>query len=182
MFNKEDVLDGVALHTDKSIRYDNPTGNQKPAYLDSTTMFTTHKIAVKYGDVVRNNIGWLRVYFFKADGEKILEPCATGNSSVTEITTPENASYVRLSSLNRTKDTLMVTINEPMPVTYEPYFENHVERTYNSWDSTFTAKYYKDDDGNGTANTVHPLDEAHKRFIAPKVEAFIKQIYHIYIN
>ena len=48
------------------------------------------------------------------------------------------------------------------------------------WDSAFATKYYKDDNGDGTANTVHPLDEAHKRFIAPKVEAFIKQIYHVY--
>lgn len=48
------------------------------------------------------------------------------------------------------------------------------------WDSNFAQLYYKDDDGNGTANTVHPLDAAHKRFIAPKVEAFIKQIYHVY--
>lgn len=48
------------------------------------------------------------------------------------------------------------------------------------WDSNFAQLYYKDDGGNGTANTVHPLDAAHKRFIAPKVEAFIKQIYHVY--
>lgn len=48
------------------------------------------------------------------------------------------------------------------------------------WDDVFAEKYYKDDDGNGVANTVHPLDAAHKRFIAPKVEAFIKRIYHVY--
>lgn len=48
------------------------------------------------------------------------------------------------------------------------------------WDDVFTERYYKDDDGNGVANTVHPLDSAHKKFIAPKVEAFIKQIYHVY--
>lgn len=48
------------------------------------------------------------------------------------------------------------------------------------WDSNFAQLYYKDDDENGVANTVHPLDEGHKKFIAPKVEAFIKQIYHVY--
>ena len=48
------------------------------------------------------------------------------------------------------------------------------------WNSNFAQLYYKDDDGNGIANTVHPLDAAHKRFIAPKVEAFIKRIYHVY--
>lgn len=48
------------------------------------------------------------------------------------------------------------------------------------WDSNFAQLYYKDDDENGIANTVHPLDAAHKRFIAPKVEAFIKRIYHVY--
>lgn len=48
------------------------------------------------------------------------------------------------------------------------------------WDAVFAERYYKDDDGNGVANTVHPLDSAHKKFIAPKVEAFIKQIYHVY--
>lgn len=48
------------------------------------------------------------------------------------------------------------------------------------WDSNFAQLYYKDDDESSMANTVHPLDEAHKKFIAPKVEAFIKQIYHVY--
>lgn len=48
------------------------------------------------------------------------------------------------------------------------------------WDAIFAERYYKDDDGNGEANTIHPLDSAHKKFIAPKVEAFIKQIYHVY--
>lgn len=48
------------------------------------------------------------------------------------------------------------------------------------WEDSFAERYYKDDDSNGVANTVHPLDEAHKKFIAPKVEAFIKQIYHVY--
>ncbi len=48
------------------------------------------------------------------------------------------------------------------------------------WDDVFAEKYYKDDDENGVANTVHPLDSAHKRFIAPKVETFIKRIYHVY--
>ena len=48
------------------------------------------------------------------------------------------------------------------------------------WDNVFAKNYYKDDTGDGTANTVHPLDEAHKKFIAPKVESFIKQIYRVY--
>ena len=48
------------------------------------------------------------------------------------------------------------------------------------WDDSFAERYYKDDDGNGIANTVHPLDEAHKKFIAPKIEAFIKSIYRVY--
>lgn len=48
------------------------------------------------------------------------------------------------------------------------------------WESAFAERYFKDDDADGVANTVHPLDEAHKKFIAPKIEAFIKQIYHVY--
>ena len=48
------------------------------------------------------------------------------------------------------------------------------------WDDSFAERYYMDDDGNGVANTVHPLDEAHKKFIAPKIESFIKSIYRIY--
>ena len=48
------------------------------------------------------------------------------------------------------------------------------------WNDIFASKFYKDDDLNGTANTVHPLDPAHKKFIAPKVEAFIKSIYKKY--
>lgn len=48
------------------------------------------------------------------------------------------------------------------------------------WEDSFAERYYKDDDSNGVANTVHPLDEAHERFIAPKVEAFIKSIYRLY--
>ena len=65
------------------------------------------------------------------------------------------------------------------------YYDLPVLNLYNysnlrPWDDIFAKKYYKDDDGNGVANTVHPLDAAHRRFIAPKVEAFIKQIYHVY--
>lgn len=65
------------------------------------------------------------------------------------------------------------------------YYDLPVLNLYNysnlrPWDDVFAEKYYKDDDGNGVANTVHPLDAAHKRFIAPKVEAFIKRIYHVY--
>lgn len=48
------------------------------------------------------------------------------------------------------------------------------------WDTAFAELYYKDDNGDGTADTVHPLDPAHKKFIAPKVEEFIKTIYHVY--
>lgn len=48
------------------------------------------------------------------------------------------------------------------------------------WESAFAERYFKDDNADGVANTVHPLDSAHKKFIAPKVEAFIKQIYHVY--
>ena len=48
------------------------------------------------------------------------------------------------------------------------------------WEDNFAERYYKDDDSDGNANTVHPLDEAHKKFIAPKVEAFIKSIYKRY--
>lgn len=65
------------------------------------------------------------------------------------------------------------------------YYDLPVLNLYNHsnlrpWDDVFAEKYYKDDDGNGVANTVHPLDAAHKRFISPKVEAFIKRIYHVY--
>ena len=65
------------------------------------------------------------------------------------------------------------------------YYDLPVLNLYNysnlrPWDDVFAERYYKDDDGNGVANTVHPLDAAHKRFIAPKVEAFIKRIYHVY--
>lgn len=65
------------------------------------------------------------------------------------------------------------------------YYDLPVLNLYNysnlrPWDDVFAERYYKDDDGNGVANTVHPLDAAHKRFIAPKVEAFIKRIYQVY--
>lgn len=65
------------------------------------------------------------------------------------------------------------------------YYDLPVLNLYNysnlrPWDDVFAERYYKDDDGNGVANTVHPLDAAHKRFIAPKVEAFIKRIYQAY--
>lgn len=65
------------------------------------------------------------------------------------------------------------------------YYDLPVLNLYNysnlrPWDAVFAERYYKDDDGNGEANTVHPLDSAHKKFIAPKVEAFIKSIYNVY--
>lgn len=38
------------------------------------------------------------------------------------------------------------------------------------WESTFNTKYFLN------ADSVHPLSEAHKKFIAPKIENFIKEI------
>lgn len=60
-----------------------------------------------------------------------------------------------------------------------PILNLYTESGLRPWDATFSAKYYRDDNGNGIADTVHPLQNAHKRFIAPKVEAFIKQIYRV---
>ena len=48
------------------------------------------------------------------------------------------------------------------------------------WNTDFANEYYMDDNGDGTINTVHPLDPAHKKFIAPKVENFIKSILSSY--
>lgn len=61
-----------------------------------------------------------------------------------------------------------------------PVLDLYHESGLRPWDTNFAQNYYRDDNGDGTANTVHPLDIAHKRFIAPKVENFIKQIYHAY--
>ena len=44
------------------------------------------------------------------------------------------------------------------------------------WDSTFKEKYFRDDTGDGIAEGVHPLQEAHRKYIAPKIENFIKSI------
>ena len=57
-----------------------------------------------------------------------------------------------------------------------PVLDLYHQSNLRPWDSDFASKYYKDDDSNGVANTVHPLGEAHKKFIAPKVESFIKSI------
>ncbi len=48
------------------------------------------------------------------------------------------------------------------------------------WNANFRKLYYKDDNGDGNAESVHPMQDAHKRFIAPQVEAFIKGIYAVY--
>ena len=57
-----------------------------------------------------------------------------------------------------------------------PVLDLYNESNLRPWDDNFAAKYYRDDDSNGTANTVHPLDPAHKKFIAPKVGAFIRSL------
>lgn len=48
------------------------------------------------------------------------------------------------------------------------------------WDSEFKNLYYRDDNHDDTPESVHPNDPAHRKFIAPKVQAFIEQIYHVY--
>ena len=138
LFNKNDIIEGNSLHIDISItRYDSlEVGNT--AYIASTSMFTTHKIAVKEGDTVRNNIGWARCFFFTSNGERLISTYATGSTDTKEIVAPSDASYVRFSFMNKYLDIAMITINEEMPAIYEPYHENHIERTYNSLSETIT--------------------------------------------
>lgn len=61
-----------------------------------------------------------------------------------------------------------------------PVLDLYHESNLRPWDNIFKATYYKDDTGDGTPESVHPLSNAHKRFIAPKVESFIKRIYNKY--
>lgn len=48
------------------------------------------------------------------------------------------------------------------------------------WDTSFKEEYFKDDTGDGIAEGIHPLEKAHKKYIAPKVESFIKTIISTY--
>ena len=50
------------------------------------------------------------------------------------------------------------------------------------WDSAFKEKYFRDDTGDGTAEGVHPLQETHRKYIAPQVENFIRSIANTYIS
>lgn len=48
------------------------------------------------------------------------------------------------------------------------------------WDASFRNKFFRDDTGDRIAEGVHPLEIAHKKYIAPKVESFIKLIISTY--
>lgn len=61
-----------------------------------------------------------------------------------------------------------------------PILDLYHESGLRPWDKTFADEYFRDDSGDGIANTVHPLQEAHKKFIAPLVIDFIKKIYNIF--
>ena len=136
LFNKNDIIEGNTLRTDIGItRYDS-LEISNTVYLASTSMFITHKIAVKEGDTVRNNIGWARCFFFNADGERLISIYATGNTDTKEIVAPPDASYVRFSFMNTKLDIAMITINEEMPAIYEPFYEKQIERIYNSLPET----------------------------------------------
>ena len=50
------------------------------------------------------------------------------------------------------------------------------------WDSTFKEKYFRDDTGDGTAEGVHPLQEAHRKYMAPQIENFIRSIANTYLS
>ena len=50
------------------------------------------------------------------------------------------------------------------------------------WDTTFKKKYFRDDTGDGIAEGVHPLQNAHRKYIAPQVENFIRTIVNSYIS
>lgn len=50
------------------------------------------------------------------------------------------------------------------------------------WNSAFKEKYFRDDTGDGTAEGVHPLQETHRKYIAPQVENFIRSIANTYIS
>lgn len=52
-----------------------------------------------------------------------------------------------------------------------PMLDLFAESGLRPWETSFNKKYFKDADG------THPLTEAHEKYIAPKIESFIKKIY-----
>ena len=61
-----------------------------------------------------------------------------------------------------------------------PVLDLYHESELRPWDTAFCDTYFKDDTGDGTANGVHPLEIAHKRFLAPKIADFVQRIYRKY--
>ena len=61
-----------------------------------------------------------------------------------------------------------------------PVLDLYHDSNLRPWNENFRELYYKDDNGDGKPESVHLLQEAHRKFIAPKVENFIKSIYSVY--
>ena len=94
---------------------------------ESTDYFVTDLIPVKNGDVIRSNKKWYNFVYF--DSSKALSRCASGGNqaelAANEFTiSGDLVAYVQFTYLVNVQDynTLMITINEELPSSYESYY------------------------------------------------------------
>jgi hypothetical protein len=82
---------------------------------------------------------------------------------------------------NKTKcDNYVKALTDTAALFGIPVLDLYYNSNLRPWDSTFCSSWYRDDNNDGTSESVHPNDPCHKKFIAPKIEKFITDIYHIY--
>ena len=93
---------------------------------ESTDYFVTDLIPVKNGDVIRSNKKWYNFVYF--DSSKALSSASGGNQAelaANEFTiSGDLVAYVQFTYLVNVQDynTLMITINEELPSSYESYY------------------------------------------------------------
>lgn len=136
-------------------------------------------------EYVENNLGVLgdttEDTLYGAMHKFITDTFARCPDVIVGIITPTPWGYLHSDASNKKKADLYVkALIDTAKWWNLPVLDLYNESNLRPWDDTFKATYYKDDTGDGTAESVHPLSNAHKRFIAPKVESFIKRIYPVY--
>lgn len=117
------------INLDKSVNVFNKTKTIEKVQIDSTTGDTkaheescvTEYIKVFPGDVIRSTSSWEGAFYDSSknflSGKKF---------GVTEITAPFNARYYRESIKTNLINITMITINNDLPETYQPYYDDKI--------------------------------------------------------
>ncbi|WP_337814433.1 hypothetical protein [Intestinibacter sp.] len=124
VFDKSKIINGKYYNV-----YENNGRIWNSDLLDSSILFVTGLIPVSENDVIRSNKNWISMVYYMKDGTNKANDNLTnfGNLNKNEVTimstSGKEIKYVACTFHVSDLDTIMITINNEVPVNYIPFFE-----------------------------------------------------------